>query len=86
MLEESVALLLAQQLAEALTKTYHDQRVTLPCADVDQLREYTVRDSGDYFSIVFRNGFDAGKPSIHSRMDKKTGTIYSGAYDVPTSK
>ncbi len=86
MLEESVALLLAQQLAEALTKTYHDQRVTLPCADVDQLREYTVRDSGEYFSIVFRNGFDAGKPSIHSRMDKKTGTIYPGAYDVPSSK
>ena len=82
MLEESVALHLATELAAALTTAYHDKRVTLSCSDVDQLREYTVKDSGDYFSIVYRNGFDAGKPSIHSRMDKKTGTIYPGAYNV----
>lgn len=82
MLEESVALLLAEKLAADLTTEYHSQRVKLSCPDVDQLREYTVRDSGDYFAIVYRNGMDAGKPSIHSRMDKKTGTIYPGAYDV----
>ena len=82
MLEETVALVLAQKLAQDLTTAYHEQRFLKSTADVDQLREYTVRDSGEYFSIVYRNGFDAGKPSIHSRMDKKTGTIYPGAYDV----
>ena len=82
MLEENVALLLAEKLAADLTTEYHTHRETLSCPDVDQLREYTVKDSGDYFSIVYRNGFDSGKPSIHSRMDKKTGTIYVGAYNV----
>ena len=82
MLEESVALVLAQKLAQDLTTAYHEQRKKLPCPDVDQLREYTVKDAGEVFNIVYRNGMDAGRPSIHSRMDKKTGTIYYGAYDV----
>ena len=75
MLEETVARTLAEGLANDLTEAFHAERKTWLSPDIDQLRKYVVVDSGEYFSIQYRNGFNSGLPTTHCKMNKQTGEL-----------
>ncbi len=79
MLEETVARTLAEGLANDLTEAFHTHRKQQQSPDIDQLREYVVVDSGEYFSIQYRNGFNSGLPTTHCKMNKQTGELLYNA-------
>ena len=67
----------AQMLAEILTASYKRHIKTLgKLSTVDQCREYSVSDRGEYLSIVYRDGVDAGMPKFHCHIHKTTGFVY----------
>lgn len=71
----------AHQIAEGIAydayMAYHRARLQLTegLEMVDQLRQYTVIDKGEFYAIVYRNGFNSGMPSVHATVNKETKAV-----------
>ena len=71
----------AKQIAEGIAHdaymNYHRARLQLDIGlqPVDQLRRYEVVDRGEVYAIIYRNGFNAGFPSIHATVNKATKAV-----------
>lgn len=69
--------LTAEIIAYGAQVDYHHARLQLSegLEQVDQLRKYIVEEREDCYLITYRNGFDAGRPSIYAIVDKETSEI-----------
>lgn len=68
---------IAEGIAQDAYMNYHRARLQLEFGleKIDQLRKYIVIDRGEDYIIQYRNGFDAGMPMIHARVNKETGEV-----------
>lgn len=68
------AQLIAEGVAHDAYMNYHRARLQLGGGlhTVDQLRKYTVSDRGDHYAIIYRNGINAGLPSVYATVNKTT--------------
>lgn len=69
--------LIAEGVAYDAYMNYHRARLQLSegLQMVDQLREYVIQEREDKYLITYRNGFDAGKPSLYASVDKSSGEV-----------
>ena len=69
--------LIAEGVAHDAYMNYHRARLQLEFGldTIDQLRKYNVEERGDEYVITYRNGFDAGMPMIHARVNIETGRV-----------
>ena len=67
----------AEIVAHGAQADYHHARLQLSegLEQVDQLRKYVVEESEDSYLVTYRNGFNAGKPSIYAVVDKETSEV-----------
>ena len=68
---------IAESVAHDAYMNYHRARLQLSdgLEKVDQLRKYNVEERDDEYVITYRNGFNAGMPCIHARVNKETGSV-----------
>ena len=68
----------AQRIAEAVAydgyTNYHRARLQLEdgLQMVDQIRSYVVVERDDHYVVIYRNGFNAGMPTIYATVNKST--------------
>ena len=69
--------LIAEGVAQDAYMNYHRARMQLDIGldMVDQIRKYEVVEREEQYIVTYRNGFDAGKPTLYAMVNKETGRV-----------
>ena len=68
---------IAEKVAYDGYMNYHRARMQLDqgLQMVDQIRKYEVIEREEQYIVTYRNGFDAGKPTLYAMVNKETGSV-----------